>query len=216
MKRIAILQKTASLLPITAAFADKASLQASNSPLKQKVAVQAQTIAAQSARLHKMEAQMHSGQLATNGQPAFGSPALAVAGNPSSPATEVPVNAGVAPSSTVLASASLSEPDTTICGYGEIAYSGYVHDSNWNRAGLKCFNLCFDSSFSENLSLMSEVAVELAATRASDQGEAEIEEALLNSAFNPRLNVKADRILMPVTTSPPVQVDVRCCHETRL
>ncbi|MGL1645795.1 porin, partial [Vibrio parahaemolyticus] len=62
---------------------------------------------------------------------------------------------------------------------------------------LKRFVLFFGHRFNDKLSLMSEVEFEHAVTSSSDKGEAEIEQAYLNYAFNPRLNVKAGLFLMP-------------------
>ena len=68
-----------------------------------------------------------------------------------------------------------SGPDTTIGGYGEISYNGYVHDASRNQADLKRFVLFFGHRFSDKLSFNSEVEFEHAVTSASDKGEAEIE-----------------------------------------
>jgi len=86
---------------------------------------------------------------------------------------------------------------TTIGGYGEIAYNGYVHNASRNQADLKRFVLFFGHRFNDKLSFNSEVEWEHAVTSATDKGESEIEQAYLNYAFTPKLNVKAGLFLMP-------------------
>lgn len=87
--------------------------------------------------------------------------------------------------------------NTTIGGYGEIGYNGYVHNASRNQADLKRFVLFFGHRFNDKLSFNSEVEWEHAVTSSSDQGEAEIEQAYLSYAFSPTLNLKAGLFLMP-------------------
>lgn len=192
MKKIAILLATASLLPMTPAHADEASLQAEIALLKQQLAAQNQTMAAQAARLDQLEAQIRTNQAAVTAQPSGGAPALAAAGSPPPASSPAAVSSAVA-----LASAAPSGPDTTIGGYGEVSYNGYVHDASRNQADLKRFVLFFGHRFNDKLSFNSEVEVEHAIASADDEGEIEIEQAYLNYAFKPALNVKAGLFLMP-------------------
>lgn len=192
MKKIAILLATASLLPMTPAHADEAALQAEIALLKQQLAAQNQLMAVQAARLDQIEAQMRTGQAA----------AVALSGNvaPTLAATEsIPPASASATlgSADVLASSSPAGPDTTIGGYGEISYNGYIHDASRNQADLKRFVLFFGHRFNDKLSFNSEVEVEHAVASSGDRGEVEIEQAYLNYAFKPALNVKAGLFLMP-------------------
>jgi len=192
MKKIAALLATASLLPLAPAHANEASLQAEIALLRQQVAAQTQTIAAQSARLDQLEAQMHAGPAAVAAQPdsAISATTAAASAIPAaSPEQAVP--------GTALASAAPAGSDTTIGGYGEISYNGYVRDASRNQADLKRFVLFFGHRFNDKLSLNSEVEVEHAVASSGDQGEIEIEQVYLNYALTPAVNVKAGLFLMP-------------------
>lgn len=192
MKKIAILLATASLLPMTPAHADEASLQAEIALLKQQLTAQNQLMAAQAARLDQIEAQMRTGQAAAVAQSGNVAPTLAATESipPASPSA-TPISASI------LASSSPAGPDTTIGGYGEISYNGYIHDASRNQADLKRFVLFFGHRFNDKLSFNSEVEVEHAVASSGDRGEVEIEQAYLNYAFKPALNVKAGLFLMP-------------------
>jgi len=192
VKKISILLATTSLLPLTPAHADEASLQAEIALLKQQLAAQNQMMAVQAARLDQLEAQMRPAQAINAAQPNKGDPAFASA--PGSTSPTIPASQST---STMLASASPSGSDTTIGGYGEISYNGYVHDASRNQADLKRFVLFFGHHFNDKLSFNSEVEVEHAVSSSEDQGEVEIEQAYLNYAFKPALNVKAGLFLMP-------------------
>lgn len=93
--------------------------------------------------------------------------------------------------------ASSGKSDTTIGGYGEIAYNGYTHDSSDNQADLKRFVLFLGHSFNDQLSFNSEIEWEHAVTSEDDQGETEIEQAYLNYQFKSGVNLKAGLFLMP-------------------
>ncbi len=112
--------------------------------------------------------------------------------------------------------------DTSIGGYGEIAYNKYRNDSSRNQADLKRFVLFLGHRFDERLSFNSEIEWEHAVSSASDQGESEIEQAYLNYALSPNLNLKAGLFLMPFgflneSHEPPVFYGVeRNNVETRI
>lgn len=200
MKRIAMLLATASLLPMTPAHAqaqtDSASLQAEITLLRQQVAAQNQTIAAQAARLDQLEARMQATQAPAPATTQAAPPALAASTGGASPAaSSAPAPASI-PATAAVSTGPLGA-DTTLGGYGEIAYNGYVHDASRNQADLKRFVLFFGHRFSDKLSFNSEFEVEHAVSSASDQGEAEIEQAWLNYQFRPDLNLKAGLFLMP-------------------
>ena len=195
MKKIAILLATASFLPLMPARADEASLQAEIALLKQQVAAQNQTIAAQTARLDQLEAQMRSGSALAVQQ--NGAPSSIASTAPELAASPVPTGAETPNTAPTLALASPSASDTTIGGYGEITYNGYVHNASRNQADLNRFVLFFGHRFNDKLSFNSEVEVEHAVSSSEDQGEVEIEQAYLNYTIKPALNVKAGLFLMP-------------------
>lgn len=187
MKFFSLLLATTSLTLATPAWADDASLQAEVTALKSQ-------LAAQAARLEQVEAQLQA--MATRqSQP------LAAAAAPQA-STSVASTASVAspapaPSFASNALAVAAGSDTTIGGYGEISYNGYLKDRSRNQADLKRFVLFFGHRFNDKLSFTSEVEVEHAIASSGDQGEVEIEQAYLNYAFSPAVNLKAGLFLMP-------------------
>lgn len=193
--RLALMAATA-LTVATPASAEEPSLQTEIALLKAQVAAQQQQIAAQNAQLAAQAKQLQEidARLQTAVPPVS---ALAT----SVPAGSAPAPNPISPPATTLADSSgaggRGGSDTTIGGYGEVSYNAYVHDASRNQADLKRFVLFFGHRFNDKLSLMSEVEFEHAVTSSSDKGEAEIEQAYLNYAFNPRLNVKAGLFLMP-------------------
>lgn len=188
MKILAWLLTATALTAVTPAFADDASLQTEVAALKAQLAAQKQLLAAQSERLDQLEAQVKAGRQPMAEQGAAGSVSATGAALAEADAA--------APASAMGANAPAG-PDTTIGGYGEISYNGYVHDASRNQADLKRFVLFVGHRFSDRLSFNSEVEVEHAVSSAADQGEVEIEQAYLNYAFRPALNVKAGLFLMP-------------------
>ena len=128
-----------------------------------------------------------------------------------------------APAATpTVASESAREPDTSVGGYGEIAFNGYAKDPSRNQADLRRFVLFLGHRFNDRLSFNGEVEWEHAVASAEDEGEAEIEQAWLNYGLQPGFNVKAGLFLMPFgflnqSHEPPVFYGVeRNFVETRI
>jgi len=200
LRKLALLMAATALSTATPAFADEASLQAEIAALKAQLAAQSQLIAAQSKRLDDLAAQVKDDRQVT----ASASPASVAPSSP--PAAPGAVAANKAPAD-VGASLPLGRPaqvagvsigaDTTIGGYGEIAYNAYVHDGSRNQADLKRLVLFVGHRFNDKLSFNSELEVEHAIASAGDKGEFEVEQAYLNYAFKPSLNLKAGLFLMP-------------------
>ncbi|WP_340266257.1 porin [Sphingobium mellinum] len=191
--RFALVAATA-LTATTPAFAKGPSLQAEVALLKAQVAAQQQQIAAQNAQLAAQAKRIQ--EIDARLQVAVATPTAPAAANAAigSAPSAVPAAPALADNS------GTREPagsDTTIGGYGEISYNGYVHDASRNQADLKRFVLFFGHRFNDRISFNSEVEVEHAVASSGDQGEVEIEQAYLNYAFNPELNVKAGLFLMP-------------------
>lgn len=189
MKRLAYLLTATALSSATPALADETSLQAEVASLKAQVAAQADEIAQIKAELRASHAPQ-----ALAAQRAIAPPAPVSADTTAAPAAANTASGSASFAANIAAGAG---PDTTIGGYGEISYNAYVHDASRNQADLKRFVLFFGHRFNDKLSFMSEVEVEHAVASAGDKGEVEIEQAYLNYAFSPRVNVKAGLFLMP-------------------
>ncbi|WP_225008087.1 porin [Novosphingobium percolationis] len=192
MKKIAALLAATCLATATPAIAADVSLEAQVAQLKAQVAAQNELLAAQAARLEQIEARLRAAP--EPAQP------IAVAAPPvadedttpaSAPTQALAANTGRAGSGAAFGS------DTTIGGYGEISYNGYVKGSSRNQADLKRLVLFVGHRFSDKLSFTSEIEVEHAVASAGDEGEVAIEQAYLDYAFNPALNLKAGLFLMP-------------------
>ena len=177
MTRFAMLLGTAALLAGAPAAANEAAL-------KVEVAALRAQLAAQAARLERLEAK--SDGLAQ----AQDTTAKAVAALPA----RDPAPAPLAAPPVELAKA---EPDTTIGGYGELNYNGYLKDSSRNLADARRVVLFVGHKFNDKLSLVTEFEVEHAIASSSDRGEFAIEQAYLNYRFNPALNLRAGLFLLP-------------------
>jgi len=84
-----------------------------------------------------------------------------------------------------------------IFGYGELNYNNYTNDSSRSQADLRRFVVGFGYAFSDQLHFNSEVEWEHAIASAEDQGEVEIEQAVLDYQANRHFNVKGGLFLMP-------------------
>jgi len=162
--------------------------EASEAALKREVELLKAQLAAQSARIERLEAAQAQAAV----------PAAAVPPRPQTPpAPVVLADAGSPSPSGVPVAPSPSAEATTIGGYGEIAYSAYRKDSSRNQADLERFVLFFGHRFSDRISFNSELEVEHAVASADDQGEVEIEQAYLNFQLSSAANLRAGLFLMP-------------------
>ncbi len=177
MNRLALLLATTAMLAGTPSLADEAALKAEVAALKAQLADQA-------ARLVRLEARSEGLAQAQD------STARAVAAMP----VAAPVAAAVATAPVEVAK---SEPDTTIGGYGELNYNGYLKDSSRNLADARRIVLSVGHKFSDKLSLVTELEVEHGIASAGDGGEVAIEQAYLNYRFNSALNLRAGLFLLP-------------------
>lgn len=167
MKTLTLALLAAGILSASPAFADEAELKAQIDAFKKQLETQA-------GMLQKLQTQANA--LTDQQQKVAAAPA--VAAQAAAPATN-------------------ASPDTTIGGYGEIAYNSYRKNNSRDQADLKRFVLFFGHRFNDQLSFNSEVEWEHAVTSASDKGESEIEQAYLNYQFAQGLNLKAGLFLMP-------------------
>lgn len=85
---------------------------------------------------------------------------------------------------------------SAIGGYGELTLNAPTNGPG--VIDLRRFVLFFGHDFSERIRFYSEVEVEHAVSSASDQGEAEIEQAYLDGLLSRRINLRGGLILMPV------------------
>ena len=113
--------------------------------------------------------------------------------------------------------------NTTIGGYGEIAYNKYRNtDVNNNQADFRRFVLFFGHRFNDNLRFFSELEVEHAVASSTDRGEVEVEQAYLDYRVSDAVNFKAGLFLIPMgilneTHEPPTYYGVeRNFVETRI
>lgn len=93
--------------------------------------------------------------------------------------------------------ASSPESNTTVGGYGEIAYNAYHKNTSRNQMDLKRFVLFVGHRFSDRWSFNSEVEWEHAVTSADDDGETALEQAYLNYEVASSVNLKTGLFLMP-------------------
>lgn len=197
MRKIAMLLAATALSSATPALADQASQEAEIVSLRSQVAAQKEQLAAQEAQLAAQEARLQ--RIEATIQP----PAAA----PAQPAPIAATTTGASATTSAAAPPALavgdtrpvvsSSADTTIGGYGEITYNGYLTDSSRNQADLKRLVLFVGHKFSDKLSFTSEIEVEHAVASSGDQGEVAIEQAYLDYAFSPAANLKAGLFLMP-------------------
>lgn len=85
---------------------------------------------------------------------------------------------------------------SAIGGYGELTLNAPTNGPG--VIDLRRFVLFFGHDFSERIRFYSEVEVEHAVSSASDQGEAEIEQAYLDGLLSRGINLRGGLILMPV------------------
>lgn len=177
MKRIALLLATTAFMTASPALANQKALKAEVAALKAQLAAQAE-------RLERLEARsdgLAQAQVTT---------AKAIA--PLPVATPQPVAVVQAP-----AEVARAEPDTTIGGYGEFNYNGYLKNGSRNLADARRVVLFVGHKFNDKLSLVTEFEVEHAIASSSDNGEFAIEQAYLNYRFNPAVSLRAGLFTLP-------------------
>jgi hypothetical protein len=177
--KLALVLAAAVILTPLSALADEAA----EAALKTEVELLKAQLAAQAARIERLEARQAS--------------APAVAATPAAPILLTDEGAA-APSGGAGSAPAASVADaTTIGGYGEVAYNAYLKDSSRNQADLQRFVLFFGHRFSDRISFNSEFEVEHAVASADDQGEAEVEQAYLNFQLSSAASLRAGLFLMP-------------------
>ncbi len=181
MNRLALLLATTAMMATAPAHASDAALMAEVAALKAQ-------LAAQSARLERLEAKSDAMATAVEAQ-STASANYAAASTPGAVQRS--------PASSAAVEVAKAESDTTIGGYGELNYNGYLKDSSRNLADARRVVLFVGHKFNDKLSLVTEFEVEHAIASSSDKGEFAIEQAYLNYRFNPALNLRAGLFLLP-------------------
>lgn len=188
MKKIGLLLAATALSTATPALAEQSSLEAEVALLKAQIAAQKEQLAAQAARLEQVEARLQTATAPTTPPVALAESTSSASGTTASP-TAVAAN--------TVGAGRGSGGETTIGGYGEITYNGYLKDSSRNQADLKRLVLFVGHRFSDKLSFNSEIEVEHAVASSGDQGEVAIEQVYLDYSFSQAANLKAGLFLMP-------------------
>jgi hypothetical protein len=88
--------------------------------------------------------------------------------------------------------------ETTLYGYGEIAYSRPIHSSSDTQADLARAVLGWAHRFDERTRMAAELEVEHAVASAEDKGEVEIEQFYAERQFTDRLGGRAGLFLVPI------------------
>lgn len=83
-------------------------------------------------------------------------------------------------------------------GYGEFNYNRPTRNPSLAQATVRRAVFGFGYRFNERLRFVSEIEFENAVVSSTDAGEAEIEQAYLDYAFSPSVNVKAGLFLIPI------------------
>lgn len=127
--------------------------------------------------------------------PADAEPQQAV---PKAPPTDKQATGTSLPRETAIENALSSQGfgGSAIGGYGELTLNAPTNGPG--VIDMRRFVLFFGHDFSERIRFYSEVEVEHAVSSASDQGEAEIEQAYLDGLLSRRINLRGGLILMPV------------------
>lgn len=172
---IVILLASTAMLAAAPTLANEAALRAEVTMLKAQ-------LAAQAARLERLEAKS-DGLAQAQDRTAKAVAALPIA---------APTAAAAAPVELARA-----ESGTTIGGYGELNFNGYLKNSSRNLADVRRIVLSVGHKFNDKFSLVTELEVEHAIASAGDRGEVAIEQAYLNYRFNAAANVRAGLFLLP-------------------
>jgi uncharacterized coiled-coil protein SlyX len=189
----------AAALASPAVHADEASLQAEITELR--------------AQIEQLKAQMKE-LAAQRVAPAAPTPATAA----TAPAAQPPGTAtAAAPATTTTAQPAQAElearverleqtvsaqaetiSETTLYGYGEVAYSRPIHDSSQTQADLARAVLGWSHRFDDRTRMSAELEVEHAVASATDKGEVEIEQFYAERQFTDRVGGRAGLFLIPI------------------
>jgi hypothetical protein len=88
--------------------------------------------------------------------------------------------------------------ETTLYGYGEIAYSRPIHDSGGTTADLARAVLGWQHRFDDRTRMAAELEVEHAVASSTDKGEVEIEQFYAERQFNDKVGGRAGLFLIPI------------------
>ncbi len=171
----------AAMLASPVALADEASLKAEIAELR--------------AQIEQMRAQMK--ELAAQ-RAAPAPPAPAVAASPAAAPAQPELAARVDRLEQTVATQGQAISETTLYGYGEIAYSRPTHSSSDTQADLARAVLGWTHRFDERTRMTAELEVEHAVSSADDKGEVEIEQFFAERQFTDRIGGRAGLFLIPI------------------
>ena len=196
LRRLPLALAISAMLAASVASADEASLKAEIAELR--------------AQIQQMQAQMK--ELAAQGkgaatQPATaaapadaaataGPPATTAAAKPTAPQAELAARVERLEQTVAAQAETISE--TSLYGYGEIAYSRPIHAPGQTQADLARAVLGWTHRFDERTRIVAELEVEHAVASSTDKGEVEIEQFYAERQFNDRIGGRAGLFLIPI------------------
>ena len=199
MRRLPVALAIGAMLAAPAASADEASLKAEIAELR--------------AQIQQMQAQMKELAAQAKGAPtpspnatatapvsapaaAAGTTATAAAAKPAAPPAELAARVERIEQTVAAQAETISE--TTLIGYGEVAYSRPIHAPSQTQADLARAVLGWTHRFDERTRMVAELEVEHAIASSTDKGEVEIEQFYAERQFNDRIGGRAGVFLIPI------------------
>ncbi len=198
LQRLPLAIALAALFSSTAAHADEASLKAEIAELRAQ-------IEALKAQMKELAAPRTVAAPATTARPAVavstpattGVPPVAAAGTAPAP-SQAELAARVERLEQTVSAQGDAITETTLYGYGEIAYSRPTHDSSQTQADLARAVLGWQHRFDERTRMVAELEVEHAVASSTDKGEVEIEQFYAERQFNDKIGGRAGLFLIPI------------------
>ena len=185
LRRLPLAFAIAAVFGSPAAWADEAALKAEIAELR--------------AQISEMKAQMK--ELAAQTKAAAPTPLAtakpAVPAPPSAPA-QTELAARVDRLEQTVATQAAASSETTLFGYGEIAYSRPTHAPNQAQADLARAVLGWAHRFDDRTRMAAELEVEHAIASADDKGEVEVEQFYVERQFTDRIGGRAGLMLIPI------------------
>ena len=189
----------AAALASPCAFADEAALKAEIAELRaqlEQLKAQMKELAAQK---QTPAAAASATATATAAAPAAPVAAPATASSvAASPAGQTELAQRVDRLEQTVANQSQAMSETTLFGYGEVAYSRPIHNSSDTQADLARAVLGWAHRFDERTRMAAELEVEHAVASSTDKGEVEIEQFYAERQFTGALGGRAGLFLIPI------------------
>jgi hypothetical protein len=190
-RRLPLALALAAALTSPAALADDAALKAEIAELRAQIAEMKAQMKELAAAQNKTAPPPATAARAATG--ATAAPTAAQA-----PAQAADLSARVDRLEQSVAAQTEAASETTLFGYGEIAYDRPTHDSGQTRADLARAVLGWAHRFDDRTRMAAEFEVEHAIASADDSGEAEIEQFYVERQFTDRVGGRAGLMLIPI------------------